>query len=277
MPADRFTTVSDFLRALDTPAASMQYGTTGMSSATAPATHRPRKTMLIGGVAVAAIVTVVAVLGAMGKFKRVDTSAALRDRTQLTFTGNISAPALSADGKQLAYFMKSCTGPDCRYSITVQDVGSTTTRQVLDGATAVYGLEWSPDRRNVLMNGTVAGRLGTYVVSALGGPPRFLTPGVATFYAGGDSLLIGPVGPSDSTFTVRVAGLDGTVRDSVRVPGPGGLLASLVSIPGTTRFVAMVIQAPRGLWQVFEQTASSRTSFSMPAPAAPLRRATRCG
>jgi hypothetical protein len=125
---------------------------------------------------------------------------------------------------------------------------------VLEGASAAYGLEWSADRRNLIMNGTIGGRYGTYVVSALGGAPRFLTPGAATFYAGGDSLLIGPIAPSDSAFYVKVAGLDGTVRDSVRVPGSGTQLASLVSIPGTTRFVAMIIQPPRGLWQVFERS-----------------------
>jgi hypothetical protein len=80
---------------------------------------------------------------------------------------------------------------------------------------------------------------------------RFLTGGPATFYAGGDSLLLGPVAPAAS-FAVRVAGLDGTVRDSIHVPGPG-LLSALVSVPGTTRMVAMVIQPPRGLWQVISR------------------------
>ena len=42
------------------------------------------------------------------------------------------------------------------------------------------------------------------------------------FYAGGDSLLVGPAGPSpDSSFQVKVTSIDGTVRDSIRVAGPG--------------------------------------------------------
>src|SRR5215204_3250983 len=253
VPADRFASVADFTRTLETApsAAPNVAGTTGAI----PSAAKPRRRVaLVAGIAGVAVAVTVGGLIASGKFKRVDTSAALRDRTQLTFTGKVSAPTVSADGKQLAYFTKECTGADCRYAIDVQDVGSTTTRRVLEGATAAYALEWSPDRRNLAMNGTVAGRYGTHLVSALGGPPRFLTAGSATFYAGGDSLLLGQAGPSDSTCVVRVAGVDGSVRDSLGVPGPGSQVASLVSIPGTSRLVAMVIQPPRGLWQVLERT-----------------------
>ena len=253
VPADRFGSVADFARALDAPAAiASPAPNVGATTGSVRAPTRSRRTLFAAAAAAVAVVGTGAVLVASA-FRPKDTSAALRDRTQLTFSGRIAAPSVSADGKQLAYFTKECTGADCRYAIDLQDVGSTTTRRVFDGATAAYGLEWSPDRRNLMMNGTIAGRYGSYVVSALGGAPRFLTPGAATFYAGGDSLLVGPIGPSDSAFFVRVAGLDGTVRDSVRIPGAGTQLASLVSIPGTTRFVAMIIQPPRGLWQVFER------------------------
>jgi len=254
VPADRFASVADFTRALDAPPA-VAPNAAAVSGAMPAAPARSRKTMIVVAVAGLAVVGAGAALVASGRLRREDTSAALRDRTQLTFTGKTSAPTVSADGKQLAYFTKECSGADCRFAIDVQDVGSTTTRRVLEGATAAYGLEWSPDRRNLMMNGTVAGRYGTHIVSALGGPPRFLTAGVATFYAGGDSLLLGAASPSpDSSFVVRVAGLDGTVRDSLHVPGPGLSLASLVSIPGTSRLVAMVIQPPRGLWQVLDRT-----------------------
>ena len=52
---------------------------------------------------------------------------------------------------------------------------------------------------------------------------------------------------------MRVAGLDGTVRDSIVVPGPGTAMPSIVSIPGTSRFVSLVIQQRHGLWQVQER------------------------
>ena len=259
VPADRFASVADFTRALEaSPASSGAQAGAAAASASAtgamPAARPGSRRMLIAaGVAGLALVGTGAVMLAKGAFRERDTSAALRDRTQLTFSGKIGAPAVSQDGKQLAFFTKECAGADCRYAIDLQDVGSTTTRRVLEGASSAYGLEWSPDRRNLMMNGTIGGRFGSYVVSALGGTPRYLTSGAATFYAGGDSLLVGPVTATGPSFVVKVAGLDGTVRDSVNVPGPGTQLASLVSIPGTTRFVAMVIQPPHGLWQVFER------------------------
>ena len=255
VPADRFTSVAEFSRALDAaPVPVAAVPVAPPAAGTAPVTRaQSRLARIAAAVVGVAVVGIGAALMTKDRSGPTNTSAALRDRTQLTFTGNISAPTVSPDGKQLAYFTRECSGADCRYAIDLQDVGSTTTRRVLDGATAAYALEWSPDRRNLLMNGTVGGRYGTHLVSALGGTPRFLTAGAATFYAGGDSLLIGPPPTPDSTFVVRVAGLDGSVRDSVRVAGPGASLAALVSLPGTSRFVAMVIQPPRGLWQVLER------------------------
>jgi tRNA A-37 threonylcarbamoyl transferase component Bud32 len=251
VPADRFTSVAEFARAIESaPVAAV--ATPAVVAAAAP--RSPAR--LIGG-SVAAVVLV----GAIGAYamkgsgeKKVETSAALRDRSQLTFTGHASGPALSADGKQLAYFTKSCKGPECTYAIDVQDVGSTTTRRVFDGASAGYWLAWSPDRRYVLMNGTVGGRYGMFLASALGGAPRFLTAGAASFDASGDSLFIGPPGSSDSTFVIRVATLDGAVRDSIVVPGPGTSLSSLVAVPGSSRFVSLVVQDGRGLWQVHERS-----------------------
>ncbi len=249
VPADRFGSVADFLRAIDIT--HLSPFTTGAGAA-APAPRRSRA-LVAAGLGAVVIAGAVAAFAAKGGFTKVDTSAALRDRTQLTFTGNVTAPTLSEDGKQLAYFTKACDGADCRYAVELQDVGSTITRRVLEGATAAYGIAWSPDRRNLLMFGTVGGRYGSFIISALGAPPRFLTSGAAAFYGGGDSLLIGPGGSPGSAFTVRVATLDGTVRDSLRVPGPGASLASLGAIPGSSRIVAMILQPPRGLWQIVER------------------------
>ena len=255
VPADRFSSVADFARALDAapvPTGSGVSSTTGhgAGAVTAP---KSRRVMIGVAAAVVALAGTGAVLAAKGAFREKDTSAALRDRTQLTFSGKIAAPAVSQDGKQLAFFTKDCAGADCHYAIDLQDVGSTTTRRVLEGASSAYALEWSPDRRNLMMNGTISGRFGTYLVSALGGTPRYLTSGAATFYAGGDSLLIGSLVPTNGAFTVKVAGLDGTVRDSIRVPGPGTQIGALAWVPGTSRIVAMVIQPPHGLWQVLER------------------------
>jgi hypothetical protein len=182
------------------------------------------------------------------------THATLGARTQLTSTGGVLYPAISSDGKQLAFLSRHCTGADCTYATVVQDVGGTTTRTILDSATAGYNLEWSPDRRNLMFGGTVHGRQGTFLLSALGGEPRWLTSGVATFYAGGDSLLLGPSYHQDSVYYLRVAALDGIPRDSIRIAGPGNALAAISVVPGTTWILTLVIQPPHGLWQIVDRS-----------------------
>jgi hypothetical protein len=150
--------------------------------------------------------------------------------------------------------VKKCSESACTYAIEVQDVGGTTTRRILEGATAAYGLEWSPDRRNLIAVVTIGGHWGSYLVSALGGTPRLLTSGAATFYGGGDSLLVGPSYRPDSVFWVRVTSLDGATRDSIRVAGAGQALAGLTVVPGTRWIVALVVQGSHGLWQVMDRS-----------------------
>ncbi|HKP16418.1 MAG TPA: protein kinase, partial [Gemmatimonadaceae bacterium] len=245
-PADRFTSAGEFSRAL-----SVKHVTEAVPSA-APATpRRSRAPMLIG---LAALVVAAAGIGAYALKGRAPGPATLGAKTQLTSTGAVLFPAISPDGKQLAFLTRHCVAADCTYSAVVQDVGGTTTRTILERATAGYGLEWSPDRRNLVFSGTVNGRSGSFLLSALGGDARFLTGGVATFYSGGDSLLLGPSMRPDSAFYVRVAALDGVARDSIRIAGPGRRLAALSVVPGTNWILSLVIQPPRGLWQIVDRS-----------------------
>jgi hypothetical protein len=165
----------------------------------------------------------------------------------------VLVPAISPDGKQLAYVTKRCVSGRCSYAVVEQDVGGSTTRSILEGATAAYYLEWSPDRRNLMFNGTFNGRIGTYLLSALGGTPRWLTSGVATFFAGGDSLLIGPTIRADSVNWIRVAALDGSVHDSIRIAGAGQGIAAVSSMPGTGWIITLTLQQPHGLWQIVDR------------------------
>ncbi len=244
-PADRFASAGDFARALViTPA----HETAAHPSVTAP---RSRMPALILGFCVI-VLAATAFLYFRGRGGPNQARIALRDRTQLTYTGKVVAPALSPDGKQLAYFVKSCAGTACTYGVQVQDVGATTTREILSGVTATYGLGWSEDRRNLLVTMTIGGRYGTYLVSVLGGTPRYLTSGGAAFFAGGDSLFIGPNG-ADTNFIIRIGALNGPVRDSIVVSEKGQQLVGIASVPGTSRLVALIVQNGRGLWQVIDR------------------------
>lgn len=249
-PADRFASAGDFARALEVkpaPASTVPIAVQSGGS---------RRGLLIGiGAALVAVAAVVGALAATGRLGHRGPAFALRDRTQLTFSGAVFASAISADGKQLAYLTHNCGATGCSYSIDLQDVGGTATHRILDGASAAYGLEWSPDRRNLIFVGTWKGRWGWYLVSALGGQPRYLTSGAAMFWAGGDSLLVGPpVTGGDSVFQVKVTSIDGTVRDSIAVTGPGLGLTALSVSPGGRWIVSLVVQGGRGLWQVFDRS-----------------------
>jgi hypothetical protein len=244
-PADRFASAGEFARALEAkpaPAADVAGG--------------GRRTTMIAGVAGAVIALLAVSLYAFkGHMTPAPASrAVLGQRTQLTLSGNVLVPAISPDGKQLAYVVKHCDAGPCTFSVVEQDVGGTTTRSILDGAAQASELNWSPDRRNLLFNGTINGQFGTFLLSALGGPPRFLTPGEAAFYAGGDSLLLGGDFHVDSLYWIRIAALDGIVRDSIPVRGKGQGLAGISAVPGTQWIVTLILQQPHGLWQVIDRS-----------------------
>jgi len=254
-PADRFATAGDFSRAL-TMKTSGDAGTLPSSSpaATPAAGARPRaRVAIIAGIVALVAIAAGGVYAYRGRSAPKASVAALGPRTQLTSSGSVLVPAISPDGKQLAYITKRCEAGSCKYSVVEQDVGGSTTRVVLEGATSGYGLEWSPDRRNLIFNGTLNDKLGSYVLSALGGTPHYLSAGAATFYAGGDSLLIGPPYHADSVYWIGVASLDGIVRDSIKLRGPGEGVAALSSMPGTGWILTLVLQSPHGLWQVIDR------------------------
>jgi hypothetical protein len=250
-PADRFPGAGEFVRALEvrTPPIARGAAPEGRSRRLTPA-------VAISAVLGVAAVGVLGTLALTGKLGRRGPAFALRDRTQLTATGNVQTSAISPDGKQLAFVTKNCTDAVCSYAIDVQDVGGTTTHRILDLATAASGLEWSPDRRNLLFHGTLGGRLGTWVLSALGGPPRYVAPGLATFWAGGDSLLVAPaLGRSDSIFQMRVTSIDGAGRDSIRVAGPGVGINWITVAAGGRWIIPLVIQMGNlELWQVMDRS-----------------------
>jgi len=243
VPADRFASAAEFAAALKTRPSAV--------AAPTPRQLSPSALLAMAGVVVLAVLGVWIMKTQLGTGR--GPAVALTGRTQLTFTGNVQAPALSADGKQLAFIVRNCAEGRCTYGIDVQDVGAAATHRIFDGATAAYGLSWSPDRRNLLTIATIGGRYGMYVLSALGGPPRYLTSGAAAFYAGGDSLLVGPQFRADSVFWVRVTSLDGVVADSFRVAGQGLGLGSLIVVPASGWIAAGIAQGSGTLWEVLDR------------------------
>jgi len=260
-PADRFNTVGDFLRALD----AHEVHPVEVRPAVAAPIKARRNPLIIAAVG-AAVIALAAIGFFMLKNKAKQTTlVGLKDRTQLTFSGDVIAPAMSGDAKQIAFFSRSCPTEHCTYSINVQDVGSTESRRILNDLSAASWLDWSPDRRNLIFAGTYSGRSGVYLLPVLGGEPRHLGTGfTAAFYAGGDSLLIASAQSrpnEDSSFTVKVTGLSGDVGRTLKVPGGGQGISGIRSLPGTSYILTSTVRKRRNFWQVLDREGKSLSSL----------------
>ncbi len=240
-PADRWQSADDLLHHIEAAQTTTGGSTPTDTRPLAAASWRARRRWPL----IAASAAVIAALAALGAWLAFSSSLAagpavtLLGRTQLTFTGRIQSPAISPDGKQLAFVTQECTERGCAYSVDVQDVGGTATRRVLAGAASANFLEWSPDRRNLLVTGTINGSWGTHLVSLLGGGPRRVGlgggggGGGVSFYAGGDSLLITPRTSVNTLQWIGVAPLGGVVRDSIPIRTAGSRITAIGAVPGT--------------------------------------------
>lgn len=226
VPADRFSSAGEFVQALSA------------SEPEVVKSSSPIRPLWLGGAVTLALLIAAGIWLARGHAGPEPTqSVTLRDRTQITNTGRVMLPDISDDGKTLAYVTNDCSARGCRYGIEMQDIASGPSRRLLEGAMALYGVEISPDRRNVLLIGAFNGVFGSFIVSALGGPPRSLLTGQAAFWAGGDSLMMIRNTDPSTKFWILVAGLDGVPVDSIRVDGPADELQSFSVVPASQRII----------------------------------------
>jgi hypothetical protein len=179
---------------------------------------------------------------------------ALRDRTQLTSSGRAEQAAISSDGKEIAYLTSSCGAAGCTRAVVVQNVGEPESRELLTGLQTVNNIEWSPDRRNLLVTASVGGRQGAYLLSVFGGAPRFLSPIWASFFAGGDSIIMVPPQAlsGDSVVHLLIAGLDGVPRDSIVTNGPVDWIF-VFNVPGSSRFVVLATRGQNAELRVIDR------------------------
>ena len=252
VPADRFFSAGEFVRAL---------------SASAPV--RAQTAWHVRGKWVALSLASIAIVGSAVWLVRREPGApkrsgvSLRQRTQLTNSGRVSVPAMSGDGKTIAYAVTECTTRGCRYGVEMQDIAGGAARRLVDGATAVYRLEVSPDRRHVLMVGSVEGAWGQYLIPTLGGPPRLLSRGVAAFWSGGDSLLIVRESASAPMFWILVCGLDGVPADSIRVEG-GDNIDAVSAVPNSQRIAYTVLNGKIQRWVSIDRSGKTHSSRTFP-------------
>lgn len=99
--------------------------------------------------------------------------------TQLTdFTDSAVSPAVSPDGRMLAFF-RSGEGFLTLDPIYVKMLPAGEAKQLTDDARLKYGLEFSPDGSEIAYTVLEGGVFSTYEVSALGGEPHLLLENAA--------------------------------------------------------------------------------------------------
>lgn len=93
---------------------------------------------------------------------------------QVTFTGKAGSPAISPDGKSIAYVSRQS---EKEVSVMVQDLAGGQPLVVCDAQECVR-LRWSPDGSELMALARYHGRNGVFLVPRLGGTPRLLAAGV---------------------------------------------------------------------------------------------------
>ena len=226
VPADRFTSAGEYARAL-------------AAAASTPESTGRRVKPQTALAAAALLIVIAGGVWAVGAKSDGTTGprAVLQDRTQITFTGRVTRPTITADGKTIAYVVSNCGTNGCRYGVEMQDIGATSSRRILDGARAIYGIKLSPDRRNLLLYGTINAAYGSFIVPTLGGTPRYLGSGSAAFWANGDSLAFARSTEAADVFWVLLSGVDGVAQDSIAIRSPAKELGNIIPVPGSGWFI----------------------------------------
>ena len=97
-------------------------------------------------------------------------------RRQATYSGRAESPAISADGRFLAYLERRCplvrVESGCAHLMVVE-VGGTRPVEVVGGVDRLSGPRWTHDGLSLVFGGALAaGQSGLFVVPRLGGIPR---------------------------------------------------------------------------------------------------------
>jgi hypothetical protein len=234
IPADRYASAADFAQTLGAAAALADTDTMPASSARRRDEAPGRRRYLLAGAGLLAVL-VAAALYATRRPAVPTSRLAEPTRTQFTFTGDVTAPAISPDGQRLAYIRRLCDAAGtCGQSLVVQDLGGAGSLALLEGWAGLYTIEWSDDGRWLLVLGTdPAARFGTFILPSLGGPHRFVGASAA-FLGGPDTLLVIPEPDREegTTWWRVVTTRDGTVRDSFPVRLDGTRIPAARAAPG---------------------------------------------
>jgi Tol biopolymer transport system component/DNA-binding winged helix-turn-helix (wHTH) protein len=205
--------------------------------------HR-RRSVLLALMIVAALAG--GVLFGLGKLTRQKprVSASLKI-TKLTTTGQAHSPAISPDGKYVA-FVSSDAGVS---GLWIRQIATASNVQIVPDSKALYqGLTFSPDGHYLYYAGNEKGEgeLALYQMPALGGTSRRLLTGMDKFF--GLSPDGGRAAFRRSERALVIANLDGTgERTLATFPSPNDFYAAAWSPDGRRIVCAVVRQDSQGM------------------------------
>ncbi|MBS1803796.1 MAG: PD40 domain-containing protein [Acidobacteria bacterium] len=161
--------------------------------------------------------------------------------TQLTdFTDSAVQPALSPDGRMLAFIRGGDTfmTPDQIYVKMLPDGEA---RRVTDDSRAKYGLTFSPDGSEIAYTVLEGSTFSTYVVSALGGEPRLMFKNAAGLVWLDAQRILFSQAPSGIHLSVVKTGITRTGSEDLYSPSHERGMAHY-SFPSPDRRWAIVVE-----------------------------------
>ncbi len=217
LPADRFATAAEF-------AAALTAAPTTTANVYAPAVARRRidwRVALLGGLMLGAAAAYLFARngGSTG-------TATAGQRQQLTFNGRAHRPAISPDGKWIAYVDEMCQHGSfdlCRSVLLVQEVGSTRAVPVIQNAPRLGSPRWTHDGTQLVIGGEVDSvRAGVFVIPRTGGAARLIGPrGAFDTHPSADSIVVIRSDRDRPQIALYISIATGTIVDSSAQPiGP---------------------------------------------------------
>jgi Tol biopolymer transport system component/tRNA A-37 threonylcarbamoyl transferase component Bud32 len=221
VPADRYATAAEFSAALS---ASIEPGATSSGArrkaegaANSGARHGVRN--FVAGLAVGAI----AAAALWFATARGGATTSAEYRVQLSFDGQSEQPAISHDGKFVAYVQSPCEDigvPECKYALLLREEGNDRSVTLVDSLQRIGFLRWSPDGTRLLFAGIIdSTRAGIYSVPRLGGSVKLITTRVGPFdvHARADSISVLDRGTVHIVATETGVESDSVVLDSSKL------------------------------------------------------------